>query len=830
MDTKNNKRLEVYTAACNYVAAGLEVIYDHPEKKNPQITNWQTREFTLDELEEKILGQGWYVGIRNIEGLDFDNNGNPDADEMLRDWKEMVHKECPGIINRLLIEKTRSGGFHVVWKCEVIEGSQKLAERPSTEEEKARKPNQTYVLIETRGKGGQFVVSPSPGYVLMQGDWLNLPVITSDERLVLLRCARAFDRVPKVQEIPKELYAGEKRPGDKYNESEEGKTEAFQLLIESGWSVAYERENSVYLSRPGKSKNEGISASFGYVAPGIFYNFSTNGTPFESGRAYSPFAIFTLLKFNGDFSRAAKELVKLSDVGGDPHSFNYRLTDLGNAEKIAEYFGDQVRYDHKQKRWLVWREPHWRPDVDGEIYRLAIESAKNRYKEACCIEDLALRAKVSKWAISSENRTRLEAACAVAKNIPPIFDSGDNWDQKIWLISCENGIVDLKTGLLREGRREDLITMSTGTNYNPDAKCPLWKQFLNEIFEGNTELIHFVHKALGYSLTGDMSEQALFFCFGAGANGKSVLISVLQKVLGDYSHNVPFSTFQKQGARSNTNDLAALELRRFVVSSEALGGNRLDETVLKNISGGDPVSARYLFKEFRTFIPHCKIWFFVNHKPLVKDDSYGFWRRVRLIPFTRTFEKDKQDKQLASKLQIETEGVLAWLVEGALLWQKEGLIPVPKAVEEATAQYQRESDILSDYIYERCVVRDDVQVKAIDLWKSYTAWEDDQGISDKEKLGSKSFYVKIAEKFTKIRTKEGKIYKGISLETSYGDGSHQKGEAGDGLDSENTETSSFSPPEDMDLYKGAEESPVTGNDDESPDLIENHEALEVKEK
>ncbi len=831
MKTNKNKNYEVFTAACNYIAAGLEVIYNHPEKKAPLIEGWQIREFTIEELEEKILRQGWHVGIRNIEGLDFDNNGFPGADEMLHDWKELVSKEHPGLIEKLLIEKTRSGGFHVVYKCNVIEGNQKLAERPLTEEEKAEKPQQkTVVLIETRGKGGQFVVSPSLGYTLIQGDWCNLPEITPNERLTLLECAKVFNRVPKIQTTPTESYTGEKRPGDIYNDSEEGKIEALQLLIEAGWSKVYERKNVVYLCRPGKIK--GVSASFGYIDPGIFYNFSASGAPFEPKKTYSPFAVFTFLKYGGNFSQAAKELAKLPDIAKNLPKKNEskveknHFTDLGNANKFAEYFGGIVRFDHKKKRWLIWQEPRWRPDVDGKIYRLAIASVKRQYKEAEKIQDDDKRKAVIQWTIKCENKTKLEAACEIAKNLDPITDSGEKWDQNTMLLSCPNGIVNLTTSTLRPGKAEDLITMTTGINYNPHAVCPLWKQFLNETFDGNQELINYIHKAIGYSLTGRMDEQVVFFCYGVGANGKSVFISVLQKIFGDYGHNVPFSTFQNQGARGNTNDLAALELKRWVVSSEALGGKRLDETVVKNISGGDPVTARYLFKEFGTFIPHCKIWFFVNHKPVVKDDSHGFWRRVRLIPFTHTVEKAKQNKKLASKLQTEAEGILAWLIEGALLWQKEGLTPIPKAVEDATAEYQRDSDTLADFIYEKCVVNNDAQVQANELWIAYKLWEDGQGLPEKEKLGSKGFYGRIGEKYKKVATKKGKIYKGIYLGSSSGDGSQSDSKASDGSAPQNAKESIFTPHMGTSVKKESEASPVTRDVNESDESVENFEIPE----
>ncbi|MDP1722954.1 MAG: phage/plasmid primase, P4 family [Candidatus Gottesmanbacteria bacterium] len=446
----------------------------------------------------------------------------------------------------------------------------------------------------------------------------------------------------------------------------------------------------------------------------------------------------------------------------NPSSEPIRCTDTSNAEKIVELFGDRVRFDHRRKRWLLWKSPRWCPDDSGEINRFAVLAVKQLYSDAKDIEDLSKRTAVAKWAIQSESKMRLDASTGIAKNLLPIADNGQEWDQHKNLLACENGIIDLNDGSFREGKQEDRITMSTHISYDPAATCPRWEQFIGEIFEGNEELIRFVHKALGYTLTGDTSEQVVFFCYGIGSNGKSVLFSTLRNVLGDYSHDAPFHTFQRNQT-TTSNDLASLEFKRMVVSSEVLGGRKIDESRLKNISGGDAITARYLYAEGFTFEPHCKIWLFVNHKPLVSDDSLGFWRRVRLIPFTRIFTTAQQDLKLTQKLQTEQSGILNWLIQGCLLWQQEGLQPIPQCVLEATSEYQQESDTLADFINEKCELLPTVETKASDLWKAYQAWAIEQGYDKKESLGSKTFYQKIGERYKRLEGKKGNFYRGISL-------------------------------------------------------------------
>lgn len=301
---------KIFEAAILYKKAGRDVIPVHPIKKYPfGIIGWEKKPFTEEELRKYILDKGWGIGIRNQEGLDFDNKGEPSAKKAFDDWKALVYKIQPGLVDRLLIETTQHEGFHVCWDCDVIEENQKLASRPLTDEERKEYPKAvSFTFIETRGKGGQFVVSPTPDYSLIQGNWAKLPKITPDERLILIECARALNLLPKnkVASEPNNDNATGDRPGDIFNR--EGITESLELLKQAGWKEVFTKDDVTYLLRPGK--DNGVSATFGYVAPGIFYNFSSNGAPFELNKAYTPFAVFTLLKHQGNFSPAASELAK----------------------------------------------------------------------------------------------------------------------------------------------------------------------------------------------------------------------------------------------------------------------------------------------------------------------------------------------------------------------------------------------------------------------------------------------------------------------------------------------------------------------------------------
>ena len=272
------------------------------------------------------------------------------------------------------------------------------------------------------------------------------------------------------------------------------------------------------------------------------------------------------------------------------------LTEAGAAERFARLHGDDLRYDHRRQRWLVWQAHRWVPDDDAAVTRIGLDFARAWQYEALDITDTKARESTVKLAIGLERRDRLTSLLAFARDLRPIADSGDRWDSDPWLLGVSNGVIDLRTGTLRAGHRDDRITMTAATPFDPAATCPRWERFIVEIFDGHADVSSYVHRAFGYCLTGDTSEQCLFFCYGAGSNGKGTAMNTYRRnVLGDYGHALAFSAIEydpRPGAASN--ELAALLGRGFVVSSEASEARRLDEGRIKWITGGDPIRARFL--------------------------------------------------------------------------------------------------------------------------------------------------------------------------------------------------------------------------------------------
>jgi putative DNA primase/helicase len=399
----------------------------------------------------------------------------------------------------------------------------------------------------------------------------------------------------------------------------------------------------------------------------------------------------------------------------------FNRTDSGNAELFAALFGRKVRYDHTARRWFIWRGNWWTTDDASEVAVLVKFLARWRKAAASTIEDPDKRTDEFKWARRSEFRGAIDATIKLAQSEPPIADDGKGWDLDPMLFGVANGVVDLKTGQLRPGKQSDRITQHSNVVFDQEAQCRRFERFLTEIFAGNRELIEYVQKSVGYCLTGITTEQILFLCHGRGANGKSTFLDILRFVFGDYGYNLPFSAFEVKNKSQIPNEIAALTGKRFVSAIETDESTQLNESRIKALTGSDPITARFLYREFFTFNPTGKFWLAFNNCPSVTDDSPGFWRRIRLIPFVQEFSEDKRDPNLMEKLKAEAPGILNWAIQGALKWQAEGVNP-PQIVIEQSQRYREESDPLAEFLEECCELAQTAQVTAKEIWSAYLWW------------------------------------------------------------------------------------------------------------
>jgi putative DNA primase/helicase len=328
-----------------------------------------------------------------------------------------------------------------------------------------------------------------------------------------------------------------------------------------------------------------------------------------------------------------------------------RDTDTGNAEAFELLYKHRFRYDHSRKRWMVWNGVCWNPDTDGEAQRAAIDTARWRIT-AVWLESAKEEGKEAKRkavddfreALEGESVRGINATLEVAKHPRAIATVATDYDRDPFLLTVGNGTLDLQTGKLRQADPEDLITRARYVQYDPSATCPRWLQFLGEIFPGDSGLIEFIQRAVGYSLTGATQEQCMFILHGNGANGKSTFLETIRRLLGPHSITTPFATFMVQrNVGAPRNDLAALVGARLVIASEAGQEASFDEAVIKQCTGNDAIACRYLYGEFFEYTPQFKIWLASNFKPAIRGNDDAIWRRIRLIPFNQQFKGGKRN-------------------------------------------------------------------------------------------------------------------------------------------------------------------------------------------
>ena len=457
--------------------------------------------------------------------------------------------------------------------------------------------------------------------------------------------------------------------------------------------------------------------------------------------------IISGLSPNGETSDIFEYIDMVYQTDIDIQQDDYNLTDAGNAEYFVSLFGNKLRYDHFRNRWLEWSNHHWKEDSDSQVRRFAIKSTRKRYHDAPeIIPNLEHRDKVAKWAIGSEQRARLEACLWVASALKPIADDGKQWDSNPWLLCVQNGVIDLRTGELRDGIPEDMITMQSPVIYDPGADCRLWLKFLEQITCGDIEYQNYLQRAIGYSLTADMRNQLWFFIYGLGSNGKSTFTMTIRKLMGDYGVRIDSDDLMikdKKARGSNPKEgIADTFRKRFALASEVQDGRRLDIGLLKDMTGQDTIKARRLYEHEVEFSPTHKLWMFGNHKPVITDTTVAAWRRLKLLPFTFTVPDNEIDMELQEKLDAELPGILNWAIQGCLDWYKNGLIE-PAVVTDAVTAYRHDSDILADFIDDRCVLESLSTVKKGDLKEVYETWCKDNSM---EPVTQRTFKARLTEK------------------------------------------------------------------------------------
>ncbi len=430
-------------------------------------------------------------------------------------------------------------------------------------------------------------------------------------------------------------------------------------------------------------------------------------------------------------------------------------SDTANAERFVAIHGDKACYLANEKRWLVWRDCNWTPDLaNARVQGLAIDAMRSMAREAAETKDKDFQ----KFAMQSLDAMRLKNLLFLAQGMR----SADHeaFDADPWKLNCRSGIIDLQSGETERHDPGKRMRKLAPVEFDASARCPTFIAFLDRIFAGDQELITFIQRAVGYSLTGRTDEQCLFVLVGNGANGKSTLIRVLQELLGDYAQQTPTNSLMSMKAEGVGNDIARLEGAQFVAASEAEAGQKLAEAKIKAISGGDQLTARFLYGEFFEFAPQFKLWLATNRLPEVRGTDNGIWRRLCVIPFDVTIPEDERDGSLLDKLKAELPGILNWALAGCLEWQKTRLQP-PEIVTNAGKAYRADMDTVLEFVDDCCIRERNGEATMAALYDGYTGW---CGANGEQSLSKREFGLRLKNLgLEEARTGKARKRRGIRL-------------------------------------------------------------------
>ena len=373
-----------------------------------------------------------------------------------------------------------------------------------------------------------------------------------------------------------------------------------------------------------------------------------------------------------------------------------QFTDVTNCDYFLKAYGDIIRYCITWNKFLFWNGTNWDIDTRGRVAERCKIFVHKMYRGMRYITDRQLEAAFEKHLIKSESFRRIQALEGLLKISEEIKVEDFELDTNNYYFNVDKYTLNLKTMRVMEPNQKHLITKKSNFIFEKGVDCPTWNLFLMQIFNKDLQLIRFIQKAMGYALSGDVSEQCLFILWGTGANGKSTFLNVMLELFGDYATSTGIETFMKKNSEQS-NDLARLKGLRLVTTSEIEQGRQISESLIKVVTGEDALTARFLYGEYFSFKPTFKIFMATNHKPKIRGADNGIWRRIKMIPFTVTIPPEQRDKNLTAKLIAENSGILNWLLKGYAMWKKEGL-EEPDAVREANEEYRMDMDSVGTFV------------------------------------------------------------------------------------------------------------------------------------
>lgn len=704
---------------------------------------------TAVSMVERYDGIGYFFD-GNYYGVDLDNVESEIMRYMQGDDEDNIVAEFMDVLCSYSEISPSGKGVHIICKGQLPEGGRRKGD------------------IEMYGSGRFFTVTGN-----RIGDYKGIYDDTGVGKINYLHHKYIGESVISVEDLSSFQSAGndlsESQIIDAALKSKQGMR--FQLFMEGGWEQFYPSQSEADLAFCNDLAF--WTACDIEKMDSIFRKSSLMREKWDSKRDKTTYGRDTMEKAIHDARDMYQPVddfdLKINDLTGakpklKPKAFSY--DDTGNSGRFLRGFKDKVLYSYTNKMWYYYSGKVWITDDIGKVYEMADFIANSISREPIYVSDPTdeeLVKKAEKALNQHKKYTRsFRGKENMLKDAQHHVAVGTNeFDKDKYLFNTVSGYIDLNNGHLMPHEPAKKMSRMSSADYNPEAECPNWIKFLDEIFEGNQELIDYLQRAIGYSMSADISEQMMFFLVGNGQNGKSVLLNVLNDVMGSYAMNIqPQTIAVKKGSQTANSDIARLKGARFVTTTEPNKGMQLDEGSVKQLTGDDKVTARFLYgKEFE-FEPEFKIWMATNHKPIISGTDDGIWRRIAIIPFDYKIPKDKIDKKLTGKLKGELAGVLNWCVEGYQQWRENGLME-PQLVADQRNEYRSEMDIIYQFVSEKCVVNPLAEVRANDIWQSFREWVKEGNQYDG--MSKTKFGMELSKQYKKVKKKDATYYQGITL-------------------------------------------------------------------
>lgn len=706
---------------------------------------------TAVEVSEKYDGIGYFFD-GSYYGVDLDNVESEIMRYMQDDVDDNIVAEFIDVLNSYSEISPSGTGVHIICKGTLPPGGRRKGD------------------IEMYGQGRFFTMTGN-----RIGDYIGIYDDTGIGKINYLHHKYIGESVVNVEDLSSFQSAGNDLSEEQIiNAALKSKHSVrFQFFLEGGWEQFYPSQSEADLAFCNDLAF--WTACDPDKMDAIFRKSSLMRDKWDSKRDQSTYGRDTILKAIRDASDMYQPVdgfdLKIKDLTGakpklKPKAFSY--DDTGNSGRFLRGFGERVLYSYIHKKWYYYSGKVWIEDDLGKVYEMADYIANSIGKEPVFVSDPKDEKLVEQAEKALKNHKKYTRSFRGKENMLKdtqhhVAVGTDEFDKDSYLFNTVSGYIDLNNGHLMQHQASKKMSRMSFSEYNLDAECPNWKQFLNEIFQGDQELIDYLQRAVGYSMSGDISEQMMFILVGNGQNGKSVLLNVLNDVMGTYAMNIqPQTIAVKNGMQTANSDVARLKGARFVTTTEPNKGMRLDEGTVKQLTGDDKVTARFLYgKEFE-FDVEFKIWMATNYKPIITGTDDGIWRRMAIIPFEYKIPKHKIDKKLTSKLKAELSGILNWCIDGYQMWREKGL-DEPQIVTDQRDEYRSEMDIVYSFVKDKCITNPLASVKKSDLWETFQDWI--KYNNEYDKMGSKRFYIEVNKLFDTEKRRDGTYYIGIGLET-----------------------------------------------------------------